>query len=78
MKKPWLSYVYESGSPVEDERCLEVAISAAYDLFRSRVISTAQTRNHLSKGTNDGQQDKTAIFLTLWDNLLWFLEQTLP
>ena len=30
----------------------------------------------LAPASNAVNRDKTAIFLTLWDDLLWFFEQT--
>jgi hypothetical protein len=36
------------------------------------------SRDYLSTGPDGGQRGKTAIILTLWDDLLWFFEETLP
>lgn len=57
-----------------------MTVQAIYEASAFLALSLVQQNSSvtLAPAQTGGQRGKTAIFLTLWDDLLWFFEETLP
>ena len=76
-KRPWPSSACEFESLGGEARCVLVGF-VAYHLLSSIKLTRRKPAATLTKARKRVNWGKTAIFLTLCHDLLWFFEQTVP